>query len=327
MKIIHFVMSQNYAGIEQHIFELASEQMKNNDIKIICNNFLTSFYKEKFEVIEINQFSRKNFLRKYFLKQLLNKLEFDIIHTHGSKTTSIIASINSNKKYKHVSTIHNIKKNISPYNKSDHVIAVSDRITKGLEKKFTIITNWINFDPAPLISNFKKEDFAIAVGRLEKAKGFDLLINSWININMKLKVFGEGSEYKNLSKLIKRLSLENKISLHKILPPNEILKEYAKSKVLVVSSRNEGGPRVALEALALNTPVLSTDVGHMNKILPKELLAEPNNLKSLKTLLEQYVDNMNMLDQQAIFEFVRDEFSIIQKTKDIEMVYQSLLVN
>ena len=318
-------MSEDYAGIEQHIFELASEQMKTNDVRVICNNWLSSFFEEKFKVIEIKKFSRRNFLRKYCLKQVLRKLDFDIIHTHGTKTTSIIASINSNNHYRHISTIHNIKKNISPYNKSDHIIAVSDQITNGLEKKFTVVTNWINFDAIPLINNFKKENFAIAVGRLERAKGFDLLINSWININMKLKIFGEGSEYNNLLKLVKEKSLDNKISFHKFLPPNKILKEYVKSKVLIVSSRNEGGPRVALEALALNTPVLSTDVGHMSKILPKELLAKPNNLESLQALLEKYVDNINTLNQEAIFEFVREEFSIIQKVKEIKMIYENSL--
>jgi glycosyltransferase involved in cell wall biosynthesis len=43
--------------------------------------------------------------------------------------------------------------------------------------------------------------------------------------------------------------------------------------MLVISSRNEGGPRVALEALNLEIPVISTSVGHMPEILPKELIS------------------------------------------------------
>ena len=327
MKIIHFVMSENYAGIEQHVFELASEQIKTHKVKILCNKWLKPFYSKNFEIIEIKKFNRRNFFRKYTLKQLLKKFDFDIIHTHGSKTTSIVADINSSKSYKHISTIHNIKKSVSVYNKSDHIIAVSDGITKGLDKKFSVVTNWINFDPIRIIKNLKKDKFALAVGRLEQAKGFDLLINSWANINMKLKIFGDGSQYDNLVGLIKSLSLEKKISINKSLPHNEILKEYAKSNVLIVSSRHEGGPRVALEALALNTPVLSTDVGHMRKILPKELLAKPNDVNSLRALLEKYVDNMKILNQEAIFEFVREEFSIIQKVKDIETIYLNSLIN
>lgn len=325
MKIIHFVMSENYAGIEQHIFELATEQIKHHEVKIICNKWLKPFYSEKFEVIEITKFNRRNFIRKYALKRLLKKFEFDIIHTHGTKTTSIIADKNSNKNYKHISTIHNIKKSVSAYNKSDHIIAVSDGITKGLDEKYTVVSNWINFDPMPIIKNSKKEKFALAVGRLEQAKGFDILINSWTNIDMKLRIFGDGSQYNNLMKLIKSLSLEKKISIHKPLPQNKILEEYAKSIVLIVSSRNEGGPRVALEALAVNTPVLSTDVGHMSDILPKELLAVPNDLGSLRTLLEKYIDNMHILNQEAIFRFVREEFSVIQKAKEIEIIYQNAL--
>ena len=63
----------------------------------------------------------------------------------------------------------------------------------------------------------------------------------------------------------------------------------------------------------------------MGKILPKELLAKPNNLESLQALLEKYVDNINTLNQEAIFEFVREEFSIIQKVKEIKMIYENSL--
>ena len=91
---------------------------------------------------------------------------------------------------------------------------------------------------------------------------------------------------------------------------DELNNYYNKASVLIISSINEGGPRVALEALFLKIPVLSTNVGHMNQIFPDEFLAEKNNLASLTKLLEEYVDNINLLKQDAIFKYIEDEFSV-----------------
>ena len=38
MKIAHLVLSNVYAGIEQHVNELISRQQKECDVVLICNN-------------------------------------------------------------------------------------------------------------------------------------------------------------------------------------------------------------------------------------------------------------------------------------------------
>ena len=96
--------------------------------------------------------------------------------------------------------------------------------------------------------------------------------------------------------------------------------------MLIVSSRNEGGPRVALEALYLKIPVISTDVGHMSEILPTELLAKPNDLASLTALVERYVGNPNY-NQESIYQYVAEEFSLTVKTRQTMDVYKELLIS
>lgn len=325
MKIIHFVTSFNFGGIEQHVHELATEQLKDNKIIIICNDYLEPFYNEQFTVQKIKNFSRRNFFQIFKLKKILKSLDIDILHTHGTKTTSIISKINNKNDYRHISTIHNIKRDLSSYNKSDHVIAVSEGIVNGLNKDFTVITNWISFKPENVLKNIVKENHALAVGRFEKAKGFDLLIKSWVNIDSKLKIIGEGSQQDMLNELIIEQGLKEKITIHKFLPFDQLLKEYAKAKVLIISSRNEGGPRVALEALALRTPVLSTDVGHMNSILPNELLCKPDDLSALQKYLEKYMNNLEFMNQGSIFEYVQSEFNLRAKSSQIESVYKKII--
>lgn len=326
MKIIHFVSSFNFGGIEQHIYELASDQIKNNEIIIICNDFLEPYYKNRFNVIKIKNFSRRNIFQRYKLQKRLKKESIDILHTHGTKTTSIISKINNKNSYAHVSTIHNIKKDVTAYNNSDYVIAVSSELLKNISINSSVVTNWISFDPKKVLNNIKiKENHALAVGRFEKAKGFDILIKSWINIKSHLKIIGEGSQLESLNNLIKELNLEKKITIEKFLPFPQLLNEFAKAKVVVISSRNEGGPRVALEALALRTPVLSTNVGHMSSILPNELLCEPDSLESLTEYLEKYMHNLESINQSAIFDYVQDEFCLKSKSNKIDSIYKELI--
>jgi glycosyltransferase involved in cell wall biosynthesis len=67
-------------------------------------------------------------------------------------------------------------------------------------------------------------------------------------------------------------------------------------------------------------------VGHMSEILPKELLAKPNDLEDLTCLVERYVNNLNY-NQEYIYQYVAEEFSLTGKAKQIIDVYKELLVS
>ena len=118
--------------------------------------------------------------------------------------------------------------------------------------------------------------------------------------------------------------LNKKIKIIDSVKKADLIDYYRNAKLLVISSRDEGGPRVALEALHLEIPVISTNVGHMQMILPNELLASANDRASLQSLLERYVDNIDVINQDAIFEFITKEFSIDEKILQIKEIYESL---
>ena len=70
--------------------------------------------------------------------------------------------------------------------------------------------------------------------------------------------------------------------------------------------------------------MLSTNVGHMNNILPQELLANKNDQKSLQKLLEKYVDNIDILNQDAIFDYITNDYSIEKKVLEVNRCYEDL---
>ena len=321
MNTIHIVMSDTFAGIEQHVDELLSNNLLNNPI-LICNESIAHNFNENIKVFKIKNYGRRSLIGKYKIKRLLKRINPDIVHTHGSKTTSIISGIKKNG-YKHVATVHGIKKNKSTFEKPDFVIGVSEIVIKDIKNNTKIVSNWWY----PNLSKFqsKKREYALAIGRLEKVKGFDLLISSWKNINKELLIIGSGKEKENLMSLIEMYGLSKKIKILENIKREDLKNYYKDASVLIVSSRDEGGPRVALEALFLEVPVLSTNVGHMSNILPQELLANKNDQKSLQKLLEKYVDNIDILNQEAIFDFVTKEYSIDKKINEIKKIYTSML--
>jgi len=323
MKIVHLVLSKSFAGIEQHVDELLANNLLEKPI-LICNNSIAEDFDKNITIYKIKNIGRRSIFGKNKLRKLLKNINPDIVHTHGSKTTSIISSINNNN-YKHIATVHGIKKNKSIYERADFVIGVSQRAIEDIKSPSKIISNWWHPKLKKFKTNTKK--YALAIGRLERVKGFDLLIESWVNIQTNLVIVGSGKEKRNLVNLINEKKLSNKITIIDSVNRNELLTFYNEAALLIISSRDEGGPRVALEALYLEIPVLSTDVGHMDLILPRELLAKKNNQESLQKLLETYVDDIDSLNQDTIFEFIENEFSIEEKINKLHEVYTSLLNN
>ena len=316
MKICHYLSSSGYAGVEQHVAELATIQNIKHEVTIICNKEIADNYKE-FNVIEIKNFSRRSLAGIYKIFKILKASNFDIVHAHASKPTSVLKIIRYFLEFNFIASIHGVKKNVSVFNHADFVIGGSKVALNGVTKPNTVIHNWYQ------LSKFQKVNgsYAIAVGRLEKVKGFDLLIKSWINIKTPLLIVGSGSEKKFLQNLIDSLNLSDVITIKDWVNQEKLYELYSQATLLVISSRSEGGPRVALEALANDLPVLSTDVGHMNIILPKELLASANDLESLQLLLESYVENIGHFNQSAICDHVREEFSLEKQSNKVMKIY------
>ena len=76
---------------------------------------------------------------------------------------------------------------------------------------------------------------------------------------------------KNLRFKIKDLRIEKKVVLYGWAENQQKLAELLnKSKILIMPSYNEGGPRVVPEAMACGVPVLATDVGIVPDIVDDE---------------------------------------------------------
>jgi len=324
MRICHFLSSDTYAGIEQYVDEISKEQSHNHQVIIITNRSILKKFNNNVSKIGFSSLGRSSpigLLRLFFL---IKEISPDIIHTHAAKPTFMINKIKKLFNGKHVATIHGAKKNLDEFDKADFItVGNATYLDKLKSKNKLVISNWA-LDPISYDPGLRKEYF-LAIGRLVKEKGFDILINAWKDIDEKLIILGSGRLKKNLLKQIKDTSQESKIFIEDSVSKNDIDEFYSRAKMLIISSRREGGPRVALEALFRGIKVISTKVGHMPDVLDEAYLCNPDSLDSLSNLLKDSINKISTIDQSPAFEKVRTDFTFSKANKSLLSIYTNLL--
>jgi len=168
------------------------------------------------------------------------------------------------------------------------VRVINKKQTPGFLKKAGVDEKKLKYIPAFYIDfnifkplNLEKKYDIVFSGRLVRNKGIMLLLSAIEKIknsqpeagrpqgeNIKLIIVGDGPLKSKIQKFIKKNKLEENIEFAGWLPGiNDVAKIYNQSKIMVMPSFNEGGPRVTLEAMACKTPVLTSGVGVMLDII------------------------------------------------------------
>ena len=321
MKIAHLVSSQIFAGIEQHVYELSSFMSDVSEQVIICDESIHHHMgRMKTQSLDIG--SRYSPLNTYKLIKFLNQNNVSILHCHGAKASTIGKGVKIFSNIKVVSTIHGHKKNNNAFTNLDAVIGVNKLLIENIPKG-TYIPNW--FNPSHAGERSSRTGPIIAIGRLEPVKGFNQLIKSWINIQEDLEIIGSGPEEQNLHQLINNLNLSDRIKIVTNCDYSSIEEKYKTTSGLIVSSHREGGPRVVLEAINHEIPVLGSKVGIIPDLITSECLSEPGNQESLQALLEEMVPLLAQLNMEGIKAALIENYSITSAAKKTKEIYEALL--
>lgn len=161
------------------------------------------------------------------------------------------------------------------YPRADVVVAVAHGIKRDLIESFgipahKIVVIYNPIDECSLRARaqepvdhpwFGSREYSliVAVGRLVKLKGFDLLIQAVAQLSFptKLVIIGEGEERASLERLITDLGLAERVALLGF--QENPWKYMARADLFVLSSLTEGMPNVIGEAMALGLPIVATD--------------------------------------------------------------------
>lgn len=101
------------------------------------------------------------------------------------------------------------------------------------------------------------------VGRLEPQKDPLLALKTMVALGnaAQLTMLGEGSLRPGIEREVATLRLENRVTV--LGHVAEIESHLASADALLITSHYEGGPAVAVEALAMDVPVVSTDCSYL----------------------------------------------------------------
>jgi glycosyltransferase involved in cell wall biosynthesis len=227
------------------------------------------------------------------LRQLVRERAIDIVHAHEYKTDLFAWLLARTEPVRPLATAHgwtgNSRRERLLYYPADkwllarfpHVVAVSSEIRQQLlrygarPERVVTILNGIDperfrRDPARVASarralGIGDDQFVVgSVGRLERQKRFDLLIDEFAALHrerphLRLIIAGDGSLREALQQQIARLGL---VSACRLLGHRaDVIELHHAMDLFVQSSDYEGTPNAVLEAMALETPIVATDVG------------------------------------------------------------------
>jgi glycosyltransferase involved in cell wall biosynthesis len=165
------------------------------------------------------------------------------------------------------------------YKLSDQVVVNTKNVMHllGLNKyksKIVFLSDqFIDTNLLKISSNIKQRDNIVGyMGRLMEEKGVINFINCMpilLNRNMTLKFFvgGGGPLFDELKGEVKRNLIDSKVEFSGWYNRNQLGSYLNRLKLLVIPSYSEGGPYIALEAMACGTPVLCTKVGFLPDLI------------------------------------------------------------
>jgi glycosyltransferase involved in cell wall biosynthesis len=171
------------------------------------------------------------------------------------------------------------------------------------------------------------------VGRLERQKRFDLLLQAFHELcqrrgagALRLVIAGDGSLREALADDCARLGLAN---VRLVGHQTDIILLHHAFDVFVQSSDYEGTPNAVLEAMALETPIVATDVGGTNELVTADvhgLVVPPRQPTAIVNAIERVFANRDATRRRvaAARRRVECELSFRARMSTVERIYDAL---
>jgi GalNAc-alpha-(1->4)-GalNAc-alpha-(1->3)-diNAcBac-PP-undecaprenol alpha-1,4-N-acetyl-D-galactosaminyltransferase len=146
------------------------------------------------------------------------------------------------------------------YWRADVIVAQTDGAARWLENQckvnVQVIPNSLRVMPTPTVP---RERLIIAVGRLKREKGFDVLLDAFASLKSRfpdwtVRILGEGPERSALQQQARALRIDDRVEFAGAVDNVEAW--MSRAALLVHPSRREGFPNAVLEAMAMGMAVV-----------------------------------------------------------------------
>ncbi|WP_042683779.1 glycosyltransferase family 4 protein [Candidatus Nitrosotenuis chungbukensis] len=304
----------------------------------------------------------------------MKKEKVDIIHTIGIRSFQSLVAALISKKYKiplvisdqgGLNTHPDLQKNslmkkimykiqvpiISFIVNQATKIIVPNEYEKEIFSKYTtskkieVVRNGISLDEIyqskiDFRDKYKvKNNFILFLGRFNKVKGIDVLLQAWASIkdniesDTKLVIMGVNFGFESeMYKLIEELKIKDSVIVITKPPREDVLAAYSACQFLVLPSRWELSPLTPLEGFAFKKPTISTTahgIPYTIKDGENAILVEPENHKQLAEAILKLLKNeeLRLAYGNAGYSMVQQVCNSKTMSENILRVYQQALTD
>lgn len=163
--------------------------------------------------------------------------------------------------------------------------------------------NFENLLPPP--THNKKSFVIVFAGRIERNKGvFDIvdMADKLQDENVIFHICGGGPLLDELKIECKNRKLENTLKIHGMLKRPELLAIYTQGHAVIVPTRSdfcEGLPMVAIEAVLLGRPVITSSLSNALDVLGEAIVeAQPNDVESYVTSIRKLMHDKVLYEKK-----------------------------
>lgn len=361
MRVVHYIGSLGFGGIERLVYDLVSQQIKRDSIKTaigigkLKGEFKTQFESLGATLINFDLSSGYDLNPLKILKVSKVFKDYDVIHLHGFHLAVALAAILSRKKI--IYTEHGnfgfgrqikssdklsffLRKLFFKY-KPVHIYCNSIFTKNLVEKRFykgkrlqvvyngSSIYKVINTQLLKQLENRYSKNFIIGVvGRLAGVKRVDKVIevfNTFLkeNKSAKLLILGEGIEKENLIKKVHNLGIMDNVEF--LGYQDEIMTYQSLFNVGIIGSKYEAFGLVTIESYSVETPILAfNDGGGVVEIINKFVLEDVcRDEKAMIERLKHY--QINEFKTKNEFKTQLEYFSLERMEQDYFNQYKAIV--
>lgn len=339
-------------GNEISVFSHSLKKIRGVKIHNVVDNNLF------FNIPGTRRFTHKlrPFVARALYKRFLRKINPDILHIHqlspsypldfaflGFKPTIISIWGSDILKSYHDAPLAIKQKIVFALQKADLVTATSKFLaeeTKKLvpDKRIKIVPFGIDlkeFDPKKFPA---KRDKIIKIGFLKHLKkiyspeylikSFKLVLKEYPNTN--LLIAGEGSQKEFLKELVEKLGLKTKVIFSGGILYSEVPKFLSQIDIFVMPSLMEAFGVAALEASAMEIPVVASRIGGVPEVVKDGktgFLVEPKNVDELAKAIAKLIENPSLREKlgQEGRKFVKENYNWSKNAQQMEKLYKRII--
>lgn len=346
MKILHSIGSFVNGGIETLLTNVVNRQVAEGNtvaIMIVTSKWsqeMVDALDKRIIVFYINKPIGSH--NPYYLFKLLyyyKSFKADILHLHSPGSEKLFFPKNKNER--RIVTIHNETIAIPFSATVDQYIAISQCVLDSFREKTghdncVICYNGIETDRFKTKTVYPQKPYKIvAIGRiLFRVKAQDLIVEAFsklpieIRKELHLDIIGDGKEMDELKDMVKRLNVEDCITLVGNVTNTYIAENLCNYDLLLCASHHEGLGITAIEGMAAGVPLLLSDaLGYLevteNGRYGKHF--KHSDAEAMKNALIEVYNNYTDVCITAVnsIEYLKSKFAISSYLNRLREIYNN----